>query len=296
MLPFDIILRGNFEKEDIIVETIPDKIFYPSELKEHIEKKWNEEKAKNSKKPFFAGPLCRLINIKLQNNKSLKLVLGDTDYKEYVGTRAPRILIEYGPRYVANPLAICSVVVTADQKILIARRSRKVELRPRYFHVPAGHIDPQKHTNCRGVPHPFAALIGELNEETGIIKTHIKGALCLGLVYDRVFSHPELVFKTDIILTSSELGHLNPSDKEMGRLKFIENNSKRLLNFITQHYREITPTGKANLILYGQHEYGDRWLRGLLAKIKISNKEDFETLSRGLYRVNNNLIKKYFAT
>lgn len=245
-----ILLDKVLTKSEILVQPTGRVVCYPEKLKKHIEEAW--EVTKNHG-PIFSGPMCRLSDFKLINGK-LKLTLDNTNYKEFIGTRINEVFQEYGPRYIANPLAICSVITTTDKKILISRR-RGVESRPGFYHVIGGYLDTYKHCNSLGLPDPFKAITFEIFEETGIDECNIKNIVCLGLVYDTVLFHPELIFNTEVNLSFLEITKRHPIEKETDRMEFIFDNPQAITKFVTLYQEEIAPTGLANIVLYFKYKY-----------------------------------------
>ena len=103
----------------------------------------------------------RMNNAEFSANK-LKLVLSLTDFREYIGTtmyslldkQFKELLMRLGEEdkndpnyYFANPLAVCSNIVTSDRKVPICMRSKKVSIYPETLHVIGGFVKANYHNN-----------------------------------------------------------------------------------------------------------------------------------------------------
>ena len=247
---FSILVDKVFSKSEILLEVTDHEVHYPEELKRHIEEVW---RIAQNRGRVFTGPMSRLFGFKLINSK-LKLILGSTNYKEFVGTRTGEIFQKYGAKYLANPLAICSVISTTDKVILISKRSG-VESRPGFYHVVGGYLDPYRHCDSKGLPDPFKAITTEILEETGIKEHNIKDIICLGLVYDTVLFHPELTFYTEVTLSFPEIIRLCQLEKETEKMECIPDAPQPIIDFVMLHHKEMAPTGLANIILYLKYKH-----------------------------------------
>ena len=97
----------------------------------------------------------------------MQLTLGDTSYKEYVITRDPAYARNRPRTALSNPLAVCSVVETSDNLILLDQR-QGVDVYNGHYHVIGGFFERGIDKDVQGWPDPFQAMRREIREETGI--------------------------------------------------------------------------------------------------------------------------------
>lgn len=85
---------------DIVVTTTDHRIPLTDEQRAKIDKVWEPF----AQKGYFPGPLVRVESYDLDVDGRLAIVLGRTDYKEFLGTRDRQSRIEHGYDRIANPL------------------------------------------------------------------------------------------------------------------------------------------------------------------------------------------------
>ena len=107
-----------------------------------MDEKWQQKLilAHEQGQRLFDAPLFRFIEATSQMNGSLHLVLGDTSYKEYVTTRTPDFAKKHARQHLGNPLAVCSVVETSDNYILLDKR-QGVDVYVGRYHVIGGFFE-----------------------------------------------------------------------------------------------------------------------------------------------------------
>ncbi len=268
MTKFNILVSKKFERKQVNILNE----FYlgdsqPRELFEHINKEWKKAKLESVSKAYKlrSKQLYSLKRFRVSSRGTLELRVGRTSYKEYVGTRKPDVAEMYGFNQMADPLAVCSVIRTSDNKLLLGiRNSDGVESRAKKIHVVGGFVQPRLFSFS--VLDPFTAIIREIVEETGIKERNIIQIHCLGLVYDCELSHPELIFEANVSLNSTVINGYVPNHNEM-KLIFIENSPKELADFITLNHSKLVPTGEANLIEYGKVNFGYHWAKSVISEI-----------------------------
>lgn len=133
MPDFTILSEESFRQEDVeIVYVAGTRNAMPMDhvTETLIEQSWsaNLREAEKRQANIFNGLLFRLKNLAVTNGK-LVLGLGDTNYKEYVATRAKSFYRGRKHHVLANPLAICIAIGTAEGKIIIEKRT-KVDVYP----------------------------------------------------------------------------------------------------------------------------------------------------------------------
>ena len=109
-------------------------------------------------------------------------------------------------------------------------------------------------------PDPFAAICREIREETGIQILDIKEQHCLGVVYDLLTPHGEMCFLTRLNIPLHDVLHnRTPEDDEIKQLHALQATPEGLHEFIITNHDNISATGEANLLLYGEEKFGRRW-------------------------------------
>jgi len=255
--PFEVLVEGVFTRRDVHAtydanSTMPTS----AESLAWIARRWTDRagRAKRSNIPLFNGRLFRLTDFRADADQ-LFLSLGNTTYREYVGTRAREFYERRQRTELANPLAVCAVIVTADNGVLVAERQR-VERDVGRYHVVGGFMDRQWDGAAR--PDPFGAMRREILEESGL-NTDPDRILCLGLVYDRGSPHPELCFTAQVELPFQEIAKAVPADSELRTVEFVSDDRTALKQFIRRNRNNLCATGQASLVLYGRYRYGRRW-------------------------------------
>src|SRR2546423_3611167 len=106
MIHYQILTQGKFYSYDIMIfYNHNSRIIQSLERLEFIESKWREFTSNNPK--TFNGRLFRVddYNILSSKNNLIELQLGNTDYKEFIGTQDPEFINRFGKKYTANPLS-----------------------------------------------------------------------------------------------------------------------------------------------------------------------------------------------
>ncbi len=260
MLEFEFLARGCYTPEQLVLDYNPVyRVSLTTEMQTELERLWHEKLALAEKQAFllFDGKLFRWIYVEERNDRTLRVKLGDTSYKEYVATRTPEFSQQLTREELSNPLSVCSVIETLDGYILLEKREGTDAHNGR-FHVIGGFMergkDDEGHT-----PDAFGAMNREMHEETGILEQDIREQYCLGMVYDTLVPHPELCFVTRLNIPLTTLSKRKPEDNEVKELRMLRVTAATLKESILTHHGNISPTGEAALILYGTWKFGAGW-------------------------------------
>jgi hypothetical protein len=141
---------------------------------------------------------------------TVTIFLGRTDYRETYGTNIanPQLAMQHGKESLGNALAVCGLVLGADNSILLLKRSENVDEKPTWWHTIGGHLERSKLQVLR---HPDAALLlqHEIEEELSHARLQILGLLPICLIRPLASHKTELcyVVNTDLPL------HMNPKLK-----------------------------------------------------------------------------------
>lgn len=263
---FEILTPHLFSRSDLQVTYRPGQGEYrSSEAHRQIDRTWERHLANYAQNglPAFNGSLFRLTDYAL-NRGRLLIELGDTTFREYVGTSTEDFYGTYPEAWVANPLAVCIALITGDEKILIERRTTLTRYRAPY-HVIGGFMERGKDFS-QGKPDPFAAITREIKEELGLILSPDE-PVALGLVRNLRVRHPEIVFFCSLSQSFAEVQEImgrDAADDEIDHLEYVEDRSDHLSSFLKGRHGIFTPSGEACLLLYGRQRYGEGWYDALL--------------------------------
>lgn len=197
---------------------------------------------------LFAGPLARLLGWSVADG-ALHLAFGRTDYRELVGTNLthPEIADRFGADHLSDGTGVCTVIRTADARIVLQRRNGRVFEHPGALHVCAGSLEPMTGDGHDGVD-PFAMIRREIGEEFGLGDGLIVGLRCLGLARSGRERKPELLVETTLSIDSTELA--GRSGPEHAELVAVADEPGAIGGYLSTHWREIAPAGLACLTAY----------------------------------------------
>lgn len=269
MLEFEFLVRGRYTPEQIIIDYLPElHLLLSDNLRNEMERIWQEKlvQAQQQGFPLFDGKLFRMEEMEQHADQTLRIMLGNTSYKEYVATRTPASVQELTRNGVSNALAVCSVIETLDGFILLEQR-QGTDGHDGRFHIIGGFME-RDIDNKGHAPDPFAAMNREIREETGIQTDDIREQHCLGMVYDTLLPHPELCFVTRLNIPLATASKRKPEDNEVKALRVLRVTAASLKESILTHHGNISPTGEAALILYGAWKFGTGWFDEVMRGIQ----------------------------
>jgi 8-oxo-dGTP pyrophosphatase MutT (NUDIX family) len=271
MLEFEIIARGLYSQEQVIVDYRPElRMVAPPETQQWMELQWQSSlaQAKERGTLLFDASLFRFVEAAPDGDGTLRLVVGDTSYKEYVTTRIATFAAGRTREELGDPLAVCSVIETSDNYILLDKR-QGVDVYVGRYHVIGGFFERERDTVQGGAtPDPFAAVRREILEETGVLGTDISEQYCLGVVYDVQTPHAELCFLTRLHIPLDEIKqHRTPLDHEIRQLRELKVSEQSLSEFIINNHGNISATGEPNLLFYGAWKFGETWFERIINTI-----------------------------
>src|SRR5713101_2588686 len=263
MLEFEILARGLYRPEQLDITYDPSlrMPIHPA-MQSWMDTLWEQKLviAREKGIPLFDAPLFRLVEAESKPGGTLRLVLGDTGYKEYVTTRVPEFAQGRKREELGNALSVCSVVETSDGYILLDKR-RGVDVYVGRYHVIGGFFERDRDSLGNAQPDPFGAMRREIREETGIQAADIAEQYCLGVVYDLATPHAELCFLTRLHIPLSEVKTRVPEEDEIKQLETLRVTEQSLRKFLIENHGNISATGEPNLLLYGELCFGKRWLQ-----------------------------------
>lgn len=266
MLEFEILARGLYQPAQLDITYDPSlRMLTDPTIQHWMDTLWQQKLTLAHQKniPLFDAPLFRLVEAESKPAATLRLLLGDTGYKEYVTTRVPEFAQGRTRAELGNALSVCSVVETSDGYILLDKR-QGVDVYVGRYHVIGGFFERDRDSTISKRPDPFAAINREIREETGIQLADIQEQYCLGAVYDIATPHAELCFLTRLNIPLVEVHKRVPEDAEIKRLETLFVTQASLSAFIMKHHGNISATGEPNLLMYGGIKFGEKWFEEVM--------------------------------
>lgn len=268
MLEFEIVARGLYYPGQLVIDYNPTRCMpVTTEIQGWMDDLWQQKLAlaHEQGRRLFDAPLFRFISATPQMDGSLHLILGNTSYKEYVTTRTSAFSQKHARQHLGNPLAVCSVIETNDNYILLDKR-QGVDVYVGRYHVIGGFFE--RELDMCTQPDPFAAIRREIREETGIQASDIKEQYSLGVVYDLQTPHGEMCFLTRLNISLHEvLYDRTPEEDEIKQIYSLQTTPESLHEFIVTHHGNISATGEPNLLLYGSEKFGKEWFDEVMKSI-----------------------------
>lgn len=257
MAAFKILTYCLFDEQSVVVERTKNRMKLPAWLAKQIDLEWEivckEKQARGLREPRNEAQ-SRLEAYSIKDG-TLYLTLGETDYKEQIGTHpvARTIADELGEDYLSNQLGASSVIETADKRLLFYERSQQVVAYPGWINTCGGHLGLTKNI--------FESMRAEIKEETGIEASDIESIACTGLVRDMRTMDPEIVFSTKVKMDSKDLKGVAETEGafEHDKMLFIENNPKDVMEFVVKYDERFVPPGQGAAVAHGRLYFGKAW-------------------------------------
>lgn len=202
--------------------------------------------------PHFNGCIARLEQWSVREGL-LHLTLRPTDYKTllFSNGHADRIIGRWGEEALSRALGISAVVCSADQRIILMRRSARVGEYPGYYDVFGGHID----VGAGEAPaDPFGSMAAELSEELALDGGSYQ-LTCIGLLQTRLTHKPELLFFARCDDTSEAIirrAASAPDRFEYTRLRCVDNTADSLADFLRAEGDRTSPSAYGALEIYAR--------------------------------------------
>ncbi|XP_020014637.1 uridine diphosphate glucose pyrophosphatase NUDT22 [Castor canadensis] len=228
---------------------------------------------------LFDAPKFRLHSATLAPIDSprpqLLLHLGLTSYREFLGTNwanSASWLREQGATdwgdkqaYLADPLGVGAALVTADDFLVLLRRSWQVAEAPGLVDVPGGHPEPQalcpgnspQHKDLPGelvARELFSSVLQEICDEVNLPLPTLSQPLLLGIARNETSAgRASAEFYIRCSLTSEEVRNYylsgGPEAHESTGILFVETQKVQRLQE-TEMWTELCPSAKGAILLY----------------------------------------------
>jgi hypothetical protein len=266
MLGFEVLAHGVFPRNAIVIQYIRNvSVRWEGRAEAYIGDTWNSyvQASRGRGVKVYNGSLLRLDDY-CHEMGVLRMHVSDVDFRSYVGTALPVFAEAFPEAPQANPLAVCTVLVTSDGNIVIERRSQIDAYRGRY-HVIAGFMEKAADT-ASGGPDPFEVINREVREELGVV---LDGEpLATGLI--RTAMGSEVCFSSSIPISFKALLETKAgagTDGEIDDLLGIGDSPMSVMSFLMDHDRDIVPSGRACLLLHGRVAYGGQWYNEVVERL-----------------------------
>ena len=200
---------------------------------------------------LFDGPMCRLERWDASSD-ALRLWLSPTSYKPFLGTNLsnPHLADRHGPAALANPVGVSVALETADEFLLLGRRTETVAYYPGRVHPFAGALEPKDGVRV------FDAVRRELAEELAFAADDVEAVRCTGLVEDRALRQPELIFRVRSGRTRQQV------EAKLDRVEHHGTYAVRADRGGVEGAMGdalLTPVAVASLLLWGRVRFGAAW-------------------------------------
>lgn len=262
IIGYKIIVKGTFSRNELSIRDTSERMQRIGEIDKKI---WNSNIE-------IYHDLARLKGWRIDDSKRVEISLGRTDYREYVLTRNSLIAGSHSQQELSNPLALCSMILTHDRRLVMIRRSAVVEAYSGFVHAPAsGFIKLPRDVGLKGAPDPFLALDNEARDELGG-DLKLREVICLGIAYDARLCHPELLFQARTSMTYQQLcdlkaKHTSPTS-EIEALIDLQPEGNSVMNFMLDNFKVFVPTGFACAQRWGEERFGVEWLTELESALR----------------------------
>ena len=227
-----------------------------SDVKEYIEKTWNEENLKEIEKKGTSLKNEPLVSVQFINIDNGDLDVTPIDYKAWKTTGKKRFYEQHGNSAIPNPLNVQSLIETADEKVILGPRPGKETLQ-----VPGGMLD-ALNDRTGGKIDLSKAATREFHEEIAPIP--IKDMQFLGTSFyaGRVLSTVFMTGKVDITADELEKYRQENSDKikdfkDFSQIECIDAKPKEIEHALQT--KKMQETAFIALLLFGCQKFGKEW-------------------------------------
>jgi 8-oxo-dGTP pyrophosphatase MutT (NUDIX family) len=266
--PFLLYATGRYAAGEVVVTWRDEPRPSTPEIDAIIEEAWPEWLARCERNGTicFNGQLLRYLRHRADNGQ-LTIEVGPTDFAAFIATNYLNHMRinEFGLENCSNPVGSSVLLITADEQLVMGRRSHRVACHAGCVHAVGGGLEAGE-VRENGQLDVFESIKREMREELRIDDEQIEEIVSLGLVTDRVVYQPELVFEARISCTVNDLkGRLRPgaADEEHACLVTCADRPDAVLPFIRETPR-VVPITACTLCEHGRHAYGEQWYRETL--------------------------------
>lgn len=303
MAEFKILLDGLFKESDVEVTRTNEFIQESRWVSEICDIEWNrlnQEKTSRGELGLTNGILSRLEKYERKDGK-VHFVLGEMNYKQYIGFRAiaPAFIEYFGLEALPRRIGNTAVVILNDgnqEKFLLVRRTRDVADYPYWLGAGAAGAVPVN------VPSVYDGMRHELKKEWGIEAKDINTMIMTGLIVDGpARNNSETTFASKVNFSPEKLEAIPYAEerwehekqaREKGKKQYgiyLPHDPVSVANFITNHDHEIMPTSQATIVLYGKlnpfnvNGFGECWYNSVMETLNqkwVEKAHEFSVIER----------------
>ena len=242
---------GKFRRGQLLVQWVPSSWREIPEVDQSIENAWNAAAARPDVH-LFDGPMCRLERAQVVG-EMLHLDVSRTSYKPFVGTNLTNAALadRYGRNALANGIGQSTILHTADDHLLLGRRTRRVAYYPSRVHPFAGSLEPADPLD------PFGDMLRELHEELALTDDDLTSFVCGGIVEDASIRQPELVYVAHTTRTADEIAHYMDDEEHLGVFR-CDATGEAVARQLSGE-EPFTPVGRGALLTWLRLTVGQTW-------------------------------------
>lgn len=262
-VPYIILAARRFDKTQLRITWTHEPRATTDEIERLITEQWERRlvQAQQTGQMLFNGALARYVSHHVADD-SLHITVGSTCYRDFVGTNLynNHRVDELGWHRFGNPLGTTGLLITADDQIILGRRSQRVAFHGGYLHTIGGALEMQDIDDPADID-AFAALLRELGEEVALAADEITATHCMGLIRDTDIHQPELLFDVHLGLAASDVcARLDHDDtkQEHVRLECCPNRPHAIVDFL-RAARPVAPVAIATMMIHGMLTWGEQW-------------------------------------
>lgn len=255
-LPVSILVEGSLPPSSIKLLPTSQRLIFPIGAQDYIDQSWQREaqRRQGGKLVDSQHVLMRGIN---EKNGLYEIIIGQTTFKERLGTTSPDYIERFGTDSVAKTIGTDALILTGDQKLLTAQRKTYRAGKIGGLHMIGGMIDLGETLE--------EALSREIKEEVGLEKEEWSTVSLLGVTQSRETLAADVIFFCRTDLFSDDIA-TRDSDKEIG-LKFVPNTPHEVMRMMLRFFRTASTPSIASLYLYGKQNFGIEWAEFILDRI-----------------------------
>lgn len=190
--------------QDITFELIKGVRDYPEYIQEMIDYEW---KIISKNNPYIYNEVCYSLISSKEIDNQLICEIQECSYKDFIGTNIKSINKITDTQLMANPLAACVVIITADKSIVVGKRSVKLAEGQQEWHIIGGTLEAKNQ-----LPEsPFELILKEIKEELNIDSEYIIDLHCTAMGRSFWNNKPEFLLKCITTLNDKQIATLYQS-------------------------------------------------------------------------------------
>lgn len=195
---------------------------------------------------LWSAPMARLVDWRVEGDQ-LTIRLGPTTYRDFVGTNIvnPWVAERYGPDYLSDGCGVSALLRTADERLVLQRRSQAVFEFAGLIAACGGAVEPIS----PGDPSTTLAAQArrELAEELGLPPDAVRSMTLLGIGRTTSRHKPEIVYLAETTATWPEVSDRH--HEEHAGLVAIPDTAQAVATTLRDAWDDYAPPGLMALTL-----------------------------------------------